>query len=223
MYNLTDKRFGRLLVIGVAPRGEKYPRQQWWRCRCDCGKEISLPTWSLTGGGYRSCGCLQEESRKVDVTGERRGSLTAVRPTEKIYRQGRKSGGSVIWVWRCDCGREIEAPLSGVGPDGRTSCGCKRRPLNVRQAAEMRKKAEPNFVDGTNLASLSSRMPKNNTTGVKGVSWHARMHKYQARITFKGKQIHLGTFDRLEDAAAARKRAEEEYFKPMLEAHKKKQ
>ena len=135
-YNLIGQRFGRLRVAGLAPRGEKYPKQQWWHCVCDCGRTIDLPTGHLTDGKWKSCGCLQSDSRKVDITGERRGSLTAVRPTDKIKHKSH--GGSVIWVWRCDCGKEIEAPASSVGPNGRTSCGCMRKPLNEAQAAEMR-------------------------------------------------------------------------------------
>ena len=36
--------------------------------------------------------------------------------------------------------------------------------------------------------------------------------KYRAYITVDGKQIHIGTFKKLEDAAKARKNAEERYF-----------
>lgn len=217
-YNLIGQRFGRLRVAGLAPRGEKYPKQQWWHCVCDCGRTIDLPTGHLTDGKWKSCGCLQSDSRKVDITGERRGSLTAIRPTDKIKHKSR--GGSVIWVWRCDCGKEIEAPASSVGPNGRTSCGCMRKTLNEAQAAEMRRRAEPLFVEGTNLARLAIRTPKNNTSGVKGVCWHKRMGKWHATIGFKGVRYSLGYYDRLEDAAAARKAAEDKMFKPMLEDYK---
>ena len=46
--------------------------------------------------------------------------------------------------------------------------------------------------------------------------------KYRAVIMFKRRQHHLGLFDTLEDAAAARKEAEEKYYKPFLESYKKK-
>lgn len=32
-----------------------------WDCVCDCGNHITLTTHVLTGGKYRSCGCLQRE------------------------------------------------------------------------------------------------------------------------------------------------------------------
>ncbi|KYC94351.1 hypothetical protein B4102_0211 [Heyndrickxia sporothermodurans] len=42
-------------------------------------------------------------------------------------------------------------------------------------------------------------------------------NKWKAYIGFKGKQINLGHFDDLQDAIAARKEAEDKYFKPILE------
>jgi hypothetical protein len=50
----------------------------------------------------------------------------------------------------------------------------------------------------------NSRIPKNNTTGVKGVSYRPeRKHPYVAGITHRWKRIHLGGFDTPEEAAAA--------------------
>jgi hypothetical protein len=42
--------------------------------------------------------------------------------------------------------------------------------------------------------------------------------RYCARITFQGKTHYLGTYDSLEAAVAARKRGEEDYHQPFLEA-----
>ena len=58
----------------------------------------------------------------------------------------------------------------------------------------------------------NTKIPIINKTGVKGVHFSSRnKNKYEAAIGFKGKNIHLGTFDNLEDASIARKRAEEKY------------
>ena len=75
-------------------------------------------------------------------------------------------------------------------------------------------------VEGTTLPSLIAKIPKNNTSGVKGVFWDKSREKWSASITFQGKKISLGRFDIIEDAAKARKAAEEKYHKPMLEKYK---
>lgn len=56
--------------------------------------------------------------------------------------------------------------------------------------------------------NCSNRMiGKNNTTGVKGISFHKRIGKFQAYITKNKKRIFIGYFEKLEDAVSARKKA----------------
>jgi hypothetical protein len=58
-----------------------------------------------------------------------------------------------------------------------------------------------------------NRAPRaNSKTGVNGVSWCKRERKYTAYIKIKEKQRSLGYFTTLEEAAAARREAEEELF-----------
>lgn len=53
--------------------------------------------------------------------------------------------------------------------------------------------------------------PKNNTSGIVGVSWCRRKSKWVAMITSDGKQRNLGYFSKKDDAATARKIAEARY------------
>ncbi len=52
----------------------------------------------------------------------------------------------------------------------------------------------------------------NNTSGHPGVSWYKQSSKWVARIRHNQKLIHLGYFENLEDAIAARKAAEKFYW-----------
>jgi hypothetical protein len=52
---------------------------------------------------------------------------------------------------------------------------------------------------------------RNNRSGVKGVSWDAARGKWYASITMNGRIKSLGRHDNFDDAAAARRKAEEEY------------
>lgn len=53
---------------------------------------------------------------------------------------------------------------------------------------------------------------KDNISGCKGVSWDKQLSKWRARIKHNYKTIHLGVFEDLDDAIAARKKAERKYF-----------
>lgn len=55
--DLTGKRFGRLLVIEPSIKNGHLA----WKCRCDCGNEVIVPSRSLNSGNTKSCGCLKHE------------------------------------------------------------------------------------------------------------------------------------------------------------------
>lgn len=57
-----------------------------------------------------------------------------------------------------------------------------------------------------NLKNMGVR--KNNTSGVVGVCWDKREHRWKAFIRQGGKMFNLGNFDKIEDATQARKKAE---------------
>jgi hypothetical protein len=52
----------------------------------------------------------------------------------------------------------------------------------------------------------------NNKSGVHGVFWNTKKNRWQAQIKAAGKKRHLGYFDLLDEAAAARRDAELKYF-----------
>jgi hypothetical protein len=54
---------------------------------------------------------------------------------------------------------------------------------------------------------MNATRHSDNTTGIKGVKFCKRAGKFKAYININGKQIHLGSFDNLEDASVARKKA----------------
>lgn len=60
------QRFGRLIVVGREMRvvktiGRK-KRENFWRCRCDCGGKKTVRGCALTSNATRSCGCLRREA-----------------------------------------------------------------------------------------------------------------------------------------------------------------
>jgi hypothetical protein len=55
-------------------------------------------------------------------------------------------------------------------------------------------------------------IPSNNISGVKGVHWKPERKKWCSQIMTKGKSIHIGYFDNLEDAKQARQNKARELF-----------
>lgn len=56
--DLTGERFGRLTVKERAPNRGQYV---YWKCVCDCGREVEARSHSLLNGSKKSCGCYQRE------------------------------------------------------------------------------------------------------------------------------------------------------------------
>lgn len=210
MKDLTNQRFGQLLVLEQAPKIGK-DHHVAWLCRCECGNAVIARGYQLTSGKKTHCGC-QTKSKIMNLAGEKFGRLTVIKYT------GLDKYNNAQWLCRCDCGKEIIA--KGVTlRSGRTqSCGCLKLEMN---AADMPDRKRKDIVDGTSLGKIQSKgIQKNNTSGYKGVSRHSQLDKWVANISFQGKRIHLGLFDDLDDAIGARKKAEEIYFKPIIEKYK---
>ena len=73
-----------------------------------------------------------------------------------------------------------------------------------------------NRLDNLRLATRSQNQwnsckRKNNTSGLKGVSWIKQQQKWQAQIAIFGKDKYLGLFATKEEAYAARLEAEKNY------------
>lgn len=57
--DLSDQRFGKLVVIGFS-HTDKHGNAMW-KCKCDCGNERVVMGRSLRIGHTTSCGCLHRE------------------------------------------------------------------------------------------------------------------------------------------------------------------
>lgn len=107
--DLTGKRFGRLVALG--PIRIDWKRSVVWRCRCDCGTEVSVSTRGLRPDRTRSCGCLTVEStiRRNTKHGMSHTSIhntwkklinRCTCPTNDSYKNYGARGISVCEAWR---------------------------------------------------------------------------------------------------------------------------
>lgn len=151
---------------------------------------------------------MAHSRKKLDLTGERYGTLTVLSPAENI-------GTRTAWRCRCDCGREIIAKTVYLRNGHVKSCGHDGSLSGTDPV--LKGLASLTYVDGTCVEMLrANTVRRNNSSGVPGVEWMASKGTWRATICFKGKRHYLGRFARREDAVKARKRAEEQLIEPFL-------
>lgn len=187
-----------------------------------CGKEF-VPSTAKQTCCSRSCGaCSRRAVDPAEIVGQHNGKCTVIGPADPD-----RFGHSRIML-RCDCGEEFPASLTAwvrrhtpamcrkcSGLRGMKLC-CARQ--NLETGHQIMRQAN---VDGTNAILLRGTLDgtravnKNSSTGIRGVNrWGP--DRYRAVIVFKRKQYHLGTFERIEDAAAVRRQAEEHLYGDFL-------
>lgn len=133
---------------------------------------------------------------KKDITGQKYGRLTVVGYDDK----GK-------WWCQCDCGTIISVKSNNLKRGNTTAC------KKCGDAAGALKRD----IGGTQPATLYNTPRKNNTSGVTGVYRNKRKNQWAAEIMFKKKYYFLGYYDKLEDAARARKEAEKELHGDFLD------
>lgn len=85
-------------------------------------------------GNTQSCGCYAKQraketclqyiagKNKLDITNQKFGSLTALKPANKKTSNGKTE----IWICQCQCGTIVEVPVSHLKSGHTQSCGCIR-------------------------------------------------------------------------------------------------
>lgn len=132
--DLTNRKFGRLLVLGPQIRRRKLIH---WLCRCDCGVEKWICGQTLRIGSTKSCGCFQREligKRSLkDISGQRFGRLV-------VLNQHKIRGKSGIWLCRCDCGNKKWIRPTALKTGETQSCGCYAKEMSRKGILEKKKK-----------------------------------------------------------------------------------
>lgn len=179
----------------------------FYKCKClKCGNIIEVPIKNL-GTAQKDCGCGKTEPRDIIPNGTMFGRL-------KVIGIGHHEKGKGYW-YLCECGCNkrtvVEVHRRNLLQGYVTSCGCVHDELFKKNSKKAKKKM---FVKGTAVPqAINDKIPKNNTSGVKGVSWHKKNRKWQVRIQFQGKLYHLGYYDDIETAKEVREKAKKEIQK----------
>lgn len=218
--NLTGQIFGHLTVVRFdkpLPSGHT----ALWRCRCSCGKEVSIRANNLVSGNSESCGC--QHGLPVDypikhsqllalvkyqprtgkfirtmpgrhcATGDVLGSLDKSNGYVRVTIEGKKYWAHRL-AWFYTLGAWPEKQI-----DHKDTNRANNKWSNLRIATQTQNNG--NCV-----------LPKTNTSGFKGVSFDTRRKCFVAQIGHQGKNHYLGRFIKAEDAALKYDKAANSFF-----------
>ena len=192
------------MVVVSFDRKEGYV--SWWKCKCDCGTEKILQRSNITCGRTTSCGCNKYKTHGKSFAPEYIAWAGMIQrcnnPKAPHYFNYGERGITVCDRWLHSF-EDFYADMGDRPSDGHS---IERKDVNGNY--------EPsNCVWATRFEQQRNiRVQKNNTTGVNGVTWSERLHKYIAKIRVNRKTIHLGCFKSLVDAKNARHEAEIKYW-----------
>ena len=209
--SLVGNRYGKLTVIEQVESSSRGQRR--YRCICDCGGTIIAFAGNLKSGHTSSCGC----NKSPDLTGQVFGKLTVIGRSDKRNSRGART--TPMWECRCECGN-----ITYKATDTLTNLDLSMCSECAEKYAAEKARAGAGFVGGTQITKIVNMKPTaTSSTGVRGVFYDKRSGRYRARLKFKGKLLNFGSYKTLEEAAEARRAAEQEYFGAFLEeiAHSK--
>ena len=195
--DITGQTFGRLKVIEIAPKPWKNDAE--WLCQCECGNVARVRGAYLRSGHTKSCGhCLSIKNCGAYCRATIKNGRSFIFDTEDLpfilrYSWSVTSQGYVLGAYKNKKPFKLHRLLLD-NPDGVVDhingnpSDCRKS--NLRVATQHQN-------------SFNSTLPKNSTTGYKGVCWDKKHNKYMAHIHPNGKMKFLGYFDNPIEAALA--------------------
>lgn len=217
---LVGQRFGRWVLIKYLNRNKQ--SAPVYECQCDCGTVKKVNVYSLKSGQSKSCGCLRKEKKpsrrklnRYSVLGEY-GVGYASNNNKEFYFDLEDYDKIKKYTWYMTKDEYIHSRINNkivclhrlilnitdtyilVDHIGHTPYD--NRKINLRRVT-------------VSQNQMNKKLLSNNTSGVTGVSFHKQANKWRAAIDCRGKQMHLGLFNTIEEATEARLEAEEKYHK----------
>ena len=229
--DITGLRFGRLVVLrktSIKSTKKSDNGAYLWECLCDCGELCYYSRYALiTPEGARSCGCLYYDSRgltnkqycEYDLTTYEFGIGYCNNGTHFFFdKEDYDKIKDYCWWYdgRYVCAHSLEndkyttkiirlhrivmdvADREDINVDHKNLVRYDCRKINLRRATDIENSRNRDY------AYMSS-------SGVVGVRQEPS-GKWCASITLNAKNVRLGLFDTIEEAAEARLEAEIEHY-----------
>lgn len=190
-------------TLGIMkPKENSLYKKNFGLYECFCGNKFKAIISSVKTGNTKSCGCVKNKDKiKHNYCRTRLYNIWSGiiqrcinKNSEYFHRYGGR-GISICKDWRVSFIKFKEwSLLNGYGDNlsiDRIDNNGNYEPSNCRWTTKE--------VQSRNKSVLFS----NNSSGYKGVTWHIRDRKWNAKISVNNKRIHLGYFDTAIECAKA--------------------
>jgi hypothetical protein len=193
----TGQRFGKLVALERI--GTDALKKVLWRCRCDCGNEVSVVAGSLVTGNTTSCGCLIPNFKhggwnKSSYNTWRAMMRRCYNARDKDFKRYGSVGVTVCSEWHdySNFAADMGEPV-GTQTLYRIAANGDYTKDNCRWATPT-------------IQARNIRVRKTSKSGYTGV--HLRKGRWYAEITHQKKKHYSRVCNTLEEAVAARKELE---------------
>ena len=208
--------FGKLKAIRKVPKPEHLKvGGAYWECECECGNKVIIRSADISRQAQLSCGKCRTNT--FNLSGNFGIGYTA--KNEEFYFDKEdyelvkqyswsKTEGGYIMAW--DGGRKcfiyMHRLLTGLLDDKKYVVDHMNHNTVDNQKENLRI-----CLHRENI--MNSKLGKNNKTGVVGVGYRPELSKWVSRIMVNYKTLHLGLFEKFEDAVQVRQNAEKKIFR----------
>ena len=202
---MTGEIYGKLTVLERVKNPKKGTR---WRCRCSCGRETIVTTGNITNGHTKSCGRCHEIISHGDYLEYRcKSGKTFLFDAEDlpIINQSRWCVDSAGYVQGVIDHRRVKLHRVLMKTQGNAVVDHINGDPSDCRKSNLR-------ITSQHQNTMNNSLPKNSSTGYKGVCFDRHKRKYMAHIHPNGRMIFLGYFDKPKDAAMAYDEAALRYF-----------
>jgi len=198
--------------------------QEYFLCRCDCGKEREIYASDVRQGYRKTCGqqdCVSKIRDFIyinnEFAGRRFNRLTVI----SQYRNSRKK----ITYFRCicDCGKKVTTNASTVLHGLSKSCGC----LQKEVAQEIVKDSPPivTLAEGSSVFIVLTKLGYRIDGRKIGVTYekarsNSKTYKWVATCKFQKGRAKFFRFNTYPEAVKKRFELQEQIFIPFIERNK---
>lgn len=218
-YLKMGDKYNRLTVLhpDESKNKSKPPSAWYYVCECECGKIKSIGHGALVSGGTKSCGCYRNEQvykaskvykpinlKKEIAEIELKPGIITIVDRDQVERVQEHT-----WQYSAD-GYAVSSKL------GRMHRFLLNAPAD-KVVDHINQNKLDNRISNLRLCSRAENgrncdIPKNNTSGIKGVWYDKRQNRWCAELMYNRKKIYLGSYKTKEEAGLARLTGEVEYF-----------